>query len=399
MAFAIHSLPKKGRQLDLMLLFAFIILLGLGLGVLFSASYYRADTLFSDPLRFVRNQAVYAALGTVLALLTIIFPLEYLRKCIPLFLLISFGLMILTFVPGIGVEYLGARRQIQFGGYTFQPTELVKLTLILYLAYILGKKERNLDDVLNNLLPPVIIVMLFITLIYLQNDFSSAVLIGFIALSMFFIAGVKLKYFAALITIAIPLGLILLLSREHRVIRVISFLDPNRDPSGAGYQVLASLSALQNGGLWGMGLGKGVQKLGSLPEAQSDFVFAVLGEELGFMGVLGVLAVFAMLAWRGYAIALRQQSPFYRLLAYGITSLITIQAGINMAVISGMVPPTGIPMPFFAAGGSHLLLTMILCGLLLNISRRESSIEEGRVSIPMQMPISETHPAEGIHHV
>ena len=376
--FSAQKVPREQRQPDMLLLLILILLLGVGLAMLFSASYYRADLLFSDPLRFVQNQLIYAGLGIALAIAALFFPLTLLRKFIPVLILISFVLMILTFVPGIGVEYLGARRQIQLGSYTFQPTELVKLTLILYLAYILSKKQDQLNDVLNNLLPPFIVVLLFISLIYLQNDFSSAVFMGFICLSMFFVAGVKIKYFVALIAVLTPLGLILLLSREHRVIRVISFLEPNRDPSGAGYQVLASLSALRNGGLWGMGIGRGVQKLGGLPEAQSDFVFAVLGEELGFMGVLGVLALFVVLAWRGYMIALEQRGSLYGLLAYGITSILTVQAGINMAVISGLAPATGIPMPFFAAGGSHLLITMIFCGLLLNLSRnRPDSVAEG----------------------
>ncbi len=369
MSFAIRSLPKKQKYSDKMLIFTLILLLGMGLVMLFSASYYRADLLFSDSFYFLRNQVLYALLGILIAAAAAVFPLEHLRKCVPPFLLLSFCLMVLTFIPGIGVEYLGARRQIQFGGYTFQPTEFAKLALILYLAHILDRKQENLDDILNNLLPATIVVMVFISFIYLQNDFSSAVLIGFITISMFFIAGVKIKYFAALTSVLIPLGIILLFSREHRVIRVISFLEPGRDPSGAGYQVLASLTALRNGKLWGMGIGKGVQKLGGLPEAQSDFVFAVLGEELGFIGILGVLALFVLLAWRGFSLALRQRNTFFGLLAYGITALLTVQAGINMAVISGMAPATGIPMPFFAAGGSHLLISMILCGLLVNVSR------------------------------
>jgi cell division protein FtsW len=363
-----EKLPRETKQIDFILLAAMILLLGLGLAMLFSASYYRADFLFNDPFHFIRSQAIYAALGLVAATVAVFLPINALGKLIPILIFLSIILMVMTFIPGIGVEYLGARRWIAVAGYTFQPAELVKLTLILYLAYILGKKQDRLGDVVNSLLPPFIIVILFVALIYLQNDFSSSMFLAFVSLTMFYVAGVKMRHFFALGFVVIPLGVILLLSREHRVIRLISFLEPERDPSGAGYQVLASLSALRNGGLWGKGVGQGLRKLGGLPEAQSDFVFAVLGEELGLIGILGVVALFVVLAWRGYRIALRQKSSFRGLLAYGITSALVVQAGINMAVVSGMVPATGIPMPFFASGGSYLLVTMTLSGFLLNLS-------------------------------
>jgi cell division protein FtsW len=371
-----EKLPREKRSIDLVLLASMVLLLGLGLAMLFSASYYRADFLFNDPFHFIRSQGLYAAVGLLAAILATLLPMRALGKLIPLLIFLSIILMMMTFIPGIGVEYLGARRWIAVAGYTFQPAELVKLTLILYLAYILGKKQDRLDDVVNSLLPPFIIVILFVALIYLQNDFSSSMFLAFISLTMFYVAGVKMRHFVALGFVVIPLGIILLLSREHRVIRLISFLEPERDPSGAGYQVLASLTALKNGGLWGMGVGEGLRKLGGLPEAQSDFVFAVLGEELGLIGVLGVIALFVVLAWRGYRVALRQTSAFRGLLAYGITSALVVQAGINMAVVSGMVPATGIPMPFFASGGSYLLVTMTLAGFLLNLSAGASG-EEG----------------------
>ncbi len=372
-----EKLPREKQQIDLVLLASMLLLLGLGLAMLFSASYYRADFLFNDPFHFIRSQAIYAGLGFFAAVLALLFPVRALGKLIPLMIFLSIILMVMTFIPGIGVEYLGARRWISVANYTFQPAELVKLTLIVYLAYILGKKQDRLDDVVNSLLPPFIIVILFVALIYLQNDFSSSMFLAFISLTMFYVAGVKMRHFIALGLVVIPLGIILLLSREHRVIRLISFLEPERDPSGAGFQVLASLSALRNGGVWGMGIGQGVRKLGGLPEAQSDFVFAVLGEELGLFGVLGVIALFVVLAWRGYRIAARQGSAFRGLLAYGITSALVVQAAINMAVVSGLVPATGIPMPFFASGGSYLLVTMVLSGILLNLSMSADHREVG----------------------
>lgn len=372
-----EKLPREDRRIDLILLASVVLLLGLGLAMLFSASYYRADYLFDDPFHFIRSQSVYALAGILCALVAALLPLNAMGKLIPPMMMLSALLMVMTFIPGVGVEYLGARRWIAVAGYTFQPSELVKLSLILYLAYILGKKEERIDDVVNSLLPPFIVVILFVALIYLQNDFSSSMFLALVSLTMFYVAGVRMRHFIALGFVVIPLGIILLLSREHRVVRLISFLEPDKDPSGAGYQVLSSLTALHNGGLWGMGIGQGVRKLGGLPEAQSDFVFAVLGEEMGLLGVLAVIALFAIIAWRGYRIALKQNSSYKGLLAYGITTALVLQAVINMAVVSGMVPATGIPMPFFASGGSYLLVTLILCGLLINLSTGIDSIAQG----------------------
>jgi cell division protein FtsW len=247
---------------------------------------------------------------------------------------------------------------------------MAKIAVILYLAFILNKKQEKLDDPVNSLLPPLIITAVFAGLTYLQNDFSTAVFLLLLGLSLFFIAEVKVRYILLMFAATLPVSLFLLFSKEHRVQRLITFLEPGRDPVGADYQVLAARNALLKGGFWGTGIGQGTRKLGGLPEAHSDFVFAVLAEELGFLGVLLVILLFLAFAYRGYTIALQCEDRYGFYLAFGATTCIIFQAMLNMAVVSGLVPATGIPLPFFSSGGSSVLAALTLCGLLVNLSRR-----------------------------
>lgn len=373
-SFAIERVEKN--SIDLGLVMSLLLLVGVGVSVLFSSSFYRAGFLFSDPLYFLRRQLLWIALGGAGAVLLAHLSLRVVRRLIPLSLLITAGLMLLTFVPGVGSMFLGARRWIILFGYSFQPSELAKAVTLVYLAYILSRKYDQLDDAVNALLPPVIVVAVFATLIYLQNDFSTAFFLVFVSLSMLFVAGVSLRYFFALGVMTSPLSIILLLTREHRVNRLLAFLDPTRDPAGTGYQVLSSRTALAQGGLWGAGIGQGVQKFGALPEAHSDFVFAILAEELGFVGVFLVVVLFLFFAYRGFRIAYLANDRFVSLLAFGITASILFQALLNMAVVSGLVPATGIPLPFFASGGSSMFVSLAMCGLLVNLSRHLEYTEE-----------------------
>jgi cell division protein FtsW len=355
--------------MDSVLMAVLVLLVAVGVSMLFSSSYFRADSLFGDPLYFFRKQSLWVLLGAAAAVLAARINLAFVQKQMPLILGVTLVLMLLTFVPGIGTEFLGARRWIFLFGYSFQPSELAKLTVVLYLAFILSKKQDQMDDPVNALLPPIIVVAVFATLIYVQNDFSTAFFVVAVALAMFFVANVPVRYFIGLGVMTLPLGLILLLSREHRVKRLLSFLEPGWDPAGTGYQVLASKTALRGGGLWGEGIGQSAQKIGQLPEAHSDFVFAVVAEEIGFVGVLLILILFSMFAYRGYLIAYEAPDRFASLLAFGLTSTIFLQALLNLAVVAGLVPATGVPLPFFSSGGSSAFMTLVMCGLLLNVSR------------------------------
>ncbi len=377
--FALERINHK--RIDTSLVLVLLLLVGTGLTALFSASYHWAEQLYGEPFRLVRQQAVYVLLGIVVAVVASRLPLDRLRRTIPLLLLAGLLLLVLTFVPGLGEEYLGARRWILLFGRSFQPSELIKVVVIFYLAHILNRKQEQLDDTINSIVPPMIVVGIYSAIIYLQNDFSTAVFIIGLALLMLFVARVKLRFFIALAVVIAPLTIILLLTREHRVLRILAFIDPELDRFGSGYQVLAARSALENGGIWGAGIGQSAQKFGSLPEPHSDFVFAILGEELGFVGVIAVVALFTAFAIKGYAIAFRAQNSFRSLLAFGLTTSIALQALVNMAVVCGLVPATGIPLPFFSAGGSSVIVSLLMCGLLANVARSEalgaSSAAEG----------------------
>jgi cell division protein FtsW len=362
---------------DALLLLILIAMIGIGLSVLFSASTYYAERLFDDPFHFFKRQLLWVLLGTVAATVVAHMPLQVLRRGTPFVVVAALILTILTFVPGIGQPIMGARRWLFLFGQSFEPSELVKFSLVLYLAAIFAKKQDRINDPLNSLLPPLLVVSLFVTLIYLQNDFSTAFFLLLVALAMFLIAQVRIVYFVLLSLLFVPVGGMLLFTKAHRVRRLMAFLNPLADPSGSGYQVIAAQTAFVNGGFWGRGLGRGVKKLGGLPEAHSDFIYAVVGEEAGFLGAALVLALFVLLAWRGYALALRGADSFTRYLAFGITSTITLQALLNIAVAIGLVPATGIPLPLFSSGGSSMLMTLIMGGVLINLSRQDGAESRG----------------------
>ncbi|MBN2735466.1 MAG: putative lipid II flippase FtsW [Spirochaetales bacterium] len=367
----------KGKSGDFVLVIILTLLLGVGLAMLFSASSYHAEKLGKDGAYFFRRQLIWLLFGCVAAYIISHIPLELLKRAVPLILFSSLILAVLPFFPVFGRELSGARRWIFLFGQTFQPSEYIKLSMIVYLSYILARKEKRLNDAFNSLLPPLLIVLIYIVIVYFQNDFSTAFIIFLIALSIFFIANVKLVYFFLLGGIMIPLSVFLLFTRRYWIEKIMVFLKLMDDPSGSGYQVSQANMALIQGGFLGQGLGLGTKKLGPLPEADSDFIFAVIGEEMGFLGLLIILTAFVLLAYRGYRIVFRCEDRFEYYLAFGITSSIVLQALLNITVVIGLIPATGIPLPFFSLGGSSLLINLIMLGILVNISRR-LPLEEGR---------------------
>ncbi|MAG13931.1 MAG: putative lipid II flippase FtsW [Spirochaetales bacterium] len=365
--FAVERIERDSP--DVVFLGLLVLLVGVGLVVMYSSSFYYAQKLTGNPQHFLKKHVWHLAIGGIMALLAAQMSLDLLRRITPFLVLFSFILIMLTFVPGIGSNAQGAQRWIIILGQSFQPSELAKLSVLLYLSHIFTKKNDRIDDFFNTLLPPLLIIGSLAALIYLQNDFSTAFFILLISLAMFFIAGTRLVYFILTGGVAIPLSIVLLLTKEHRVQRIISFLNPQIDPVGTGYQVIAAQAALVRGGIWGSGFGRGTKKLGGLPEAHSDFVFAVLGEEAGFVGILFILTVFIAFAARGFMISVGCGNKYGHYLSFGMTTAIITQALFNIAVVSGLVPATGIPLPFFSTGGSSLLVILIMCGIMLNISR------------------------------
>jgi cell division protein FtsW len=368
------------RTGDLALVMLATLLVGFGFAMLYSASYPHARSLGKPAAYFVQRQGVWLAFGAAAAFLASWTPLAAIRAAVPPLLIASFVLLLLPFVPGLGSPVMGAQRWIFVGSLSFQPSELAKLTIVLYVSALLAKKRDRLDDAVNGILPPLIVVLVFSGLILAQNNFSTAVFLFLVALSIFFNANVRLVHLALIGSILLPLTLMLLFTREHRLQRIVAFLDPMRDPTGSSFQVLQARMALAAGGLWGRGLGLGTRKLGPLPEAHQDFIFAVVGEELGLLGALGVLFLFLLLAARGYSIAAAATDPFARYVAFGVTTTILFQALLNMAVVCGLAPATGVPLPFFSNGGSSLVVSLAMVGLLINVSRAAAQPRFGGLS-------------------
>lgn len=362
----------RAGQSDFVLLMMIVLLAGFGFSALFSASYHYAGKYFNDSFMFIRKQFVLGGVGIALGFGAFKLPVDVIRKYTPLFLLFSIVLTLMTFVPGISEEILGARRWIFLFGFSFQPSELAKLAVVLYLANLFDKKKERMADFKNAVLPPLIVLFAIVGLILLQNDFSSAAFVIFIGFSMFFMAGVPILHFLYLILTAVPVSMIFLFTKPHRVERLIAFINPETDPIGSGYQVIAAQAALRNGGLWGLGVGRGVKKLGGLPEVYSDFIFASTAEEVGFIGVLCIVLLFAGFGARSLVKGWKNGGSYDFFLSFGLTISILYQALFNMAVVSGLVPATGIPLPFFSSGGSSLMISFIMCGLILGVTRRQN---------------------------
>ncbi|MCL2267269.1 MAG: putative lipid II flippase FtsW [Treponema sp.] len=372
------ALQNQKAQVHL-LYFCIILLLGTGLITLYSASYAFAERFFKNGHYFIIRQLVFGAAGVFVFIILSRINLEIIRKFIVLMVFFAIVLCALTMVPGIGIERYGASRWIEIGSASYQPSEMVKFVLPVYLAHIIAKKSENLDPLKENasaldnfysgVLPPALVTGGFFILIYIQNNFSTAVFIVFNAMIIFFLAGMKYRYFIAAVAVIIPVSALLVFTKEHRVRRLVSFIKPEWDPLGAGFQVNASRDAIISSGFWGKGIGEGTRKIASIPEIHSDFIFSAYVEETGFLGILFFFALFTIFAVLGYRAALKSETIFARLLAAGLTTMVITQALLNTAVVSGALPATGIPLPFFSAGGSSLVTTLICCAMIVNVAR------------------------------
>jgi len=377
------EISGQKQRIDHLLVASILLLTGLGLVTLYSSSYAFAQRFFGSGLYFITRQAVLGGAGIVLFILASVIDLEILRKFVKPLVLGCIILCILTFVPGIGVRKNGAARWIGIGSYTYQPSELVKLILPLYLAHIFDKKKQDIDILSRGIIPPALITGVFFVLIFLQNNFSTAVFLAINALFIFFLAGIKFRYFFSAIFMFIPTAAILVLKKEHRIRRFLSYIQPEFEPQGAGYQVNSSILSISSGGFWGKGLGQGTRKIASVPEVHSDFIFSSFAEEAGFLGVALFCFLFAVFAIRGYIASMRNENPFNRLLGCGLVTMIVSQVLLNVAVVAGALPATGIPLPFFSAGGSSLATSLVMAGLIVNISRhsrKHSGIYGSRTS-------------------
>lgn len=292
------------------------------------------------------------------------------RKYSPILVVVTLVLLILVFVPGLSLEYGGARRWLHIGAFTMQPAEMAKLTFLLYLAGWLEKRRKNVHDFQSSFMPFLAILGILGLLVIAQPDVGTLSIIVISAITMYFVAGASIKHLALLLAGGALLFLLLIKIAPYRTARLTVFLNPDIDPQGIGYQINQSLLAVGSGGLFGQGLGKSIQKYNYLPEAAGDSIFAVIAEELGFLRVLVLLILFGILTYRGYRIARKAPDFFGKLVATGIVSWIVFQALFNIAAMLAIVPLTGVPLPFVSYGGTALMFALIGMGIVLNISKQ-----------------------------
>ena len=361
---------RRVKPVDRTLLTMMTMLLALGLLTLFSATYYKAQDL-GDPLSEVKKQLFGVAVGAAAMALTANIPYHFWerRKVVVAGVVISAVLLVLVAIPGIGRSVNGSRRWLALGPLSFQPGEFAKYSAVLFMAMTLTVRGRKIEKLFRGILPVLIVPGAMFLLILEQPNLSTAGTIIIVSVIMVMLAGAKWRHMALLGAGGLALGAYYAWSAEYRRERLLSFRDPFAKMSDEGYQLSQSLIAFGSGGLFGMGLGQGRQKYAYLPYPESDFIFAIVGEDFGLIGCLAVICLFMAFLLAGMRIALHAADRFGCLLAAGIICMISVQAFINMGVVVGILPTTGLPLPFFSAGGTSLSITMAAVGIVLNVSR------------------------------
>ena len=354
---------------DLYLLTLIFVLVILGTLMVYSSSHVWSEYKYGDSYFYVKRQMIFTVVGIVcMFIITYISYMNW-KKYVNYILISCFILLIIVLIPGIGIVRGGAQSWIGIGAFSIQPAEFMKLGLILFLAAYFTNKHRYMSTFIHGFFIPMFLVTISFGLIMVQPDFGTGVVLVATCVLMMFIAGARIIYFVYLGIIGLLGFAYLIISAPYRMSRITSYLNPWEDPLGDGFQIIQSLYALGPGKLIGAGFDQSVQKHFYLPEPQTDFIFAIIGEELGFVGGTITILLFFLLCLRGIQIALSVQDPFARYVAFGITTMISIQVVINISVVIGLIPVTGITLPFLSYGGSSLTLTLISVGFLLNISK------------------------------
>lgn len=359
----------RPKSLDLNLFFTVIALLSFGVVMVYSSSAVSAYVNFNDSYYFLKRQIIWVTLGIVAMLFTLNIDYHVWRKFGTPILVITVVLLTLVLIPGFGKVVNGARRWLGFGSLYLQPSEIAKLSMVLFCSASLAKNQEKIADFLKGLVPQLLILLVIFGLILKEPDLGTALAIGGTIFVLLFTAGAKLSHLTSLGAVGVVAIVAAILLEPYRLKRLLAFSNPWADPLDTGYHIIQSLYALGSGGLFGVGLGRSREKFLYLPEPHTDFIFAILGEELGFIGTITVILLFFLFAWRGYKIAISAPDIYGSLLAAGLTTMIVMQALMNIAVVTASMPVTGIPLPFISFGGSALIFTLAGVGILLNISR------------------------------
>lgn len=354
---------------DLALVTSIFLLLLIGLVMVYSASHIWAEYKFGDPFFYVKRQLLFGGVGLVAMYTLYKVPYLFWRRYAGLLLVSCYGLLILVLVPGIGLVRGGAQSWIGVGAFSIQPSEFMKLGLILFLAHYVTVQRKKMNRLRDGFIYPLLLVFIAFGLIMLQPDLGTGVVLVGTCVLIMFAAGSRIRYFVYLAIVGLVGFVGLIWSAPYRISRITAYLNPWEDPLGDGFQIIQSLYAIGPGKLFGVGFGNSLQKYFYLPEPQTDFIYAILVEELGFAGGVFVLFLFAVFCFRGLLLAFTIQDHFGRYTALGIVGMITIQVMINISVVIGLIPVTGITLPFLSYGGSSLTLTLCSVGILLNISK------------------------------
>ncbi len=358
------------RHFDYPLFLTSLCLVAFGLVMVYSASGVLAREKFHDSTLFLRKECLSAVVGLLCLFAAKTLPIEHLKKLVyPLFG-VALLLQIAVLLPGIGAKVSGAQRWIRMAGFSFQPTEFAKLAVIIFLAYVLSKKKEKIRVFLVGFMPPMALTALIIGLVLAGKDLGNAVVLGLTVFVMMFVGGAKPSYLLSELLLALPALYYMVAGVGYRRQRILAFLDPWAHEKGAGFQIIQSYLAFHSGSFFGQGLGGGKQKLFYLPEAHTDFIFSVVGEELGLFGTLGLILFFGIWLYRAFVIAWKAQDLFSSYLAFGIAALFAFQVFFNMAVVMGLLPTKGLALPFISYGGTALIVSMTCVGILLNISSR-----------------------------
>ncbi len=383
---------KRARSL---LFASTMILIAIGIVMIYSASSIYALDVMKDSAYFLKRHLLYVFFGGALAYAVVSVNLNDLRKYSKRILIAWLVLMVLVLVPHVGTSAGGARRWFKLLGFSFQPSEFLKLALIFYMADFLDRKKESLGDLKRTVLPALFVLGVCAGLVFLQPDLGTAVTIALVALILFFAAGFKILHLFSIVAAAVPALCYAMLAKPYRRKRILAFFHPWDDPRGVGFQIIQSFLALGSGGIFGVGLGRSQQKLFYLPESHTDFIFSIIGEELGFVGASAVVILFIVFIFAGMSIVFRSKNFFSQLFALGLVSLIGFEAVINIGVSLGALPTKGLSLPFISYGGTALMANMMAMGLLIRISNE--AIEDDTLTGPAAESVSGANPSENPH--
>jgi cell division protein FtsW len=363
-------MPRK-LEPDYRILFCVVALVLVGLVMVYSASGTVAGARYGDTAYYLKRQLLWAAIGFAGLFAAMRFDYRRLQGLAPYLYISSVVLLFLVLIPGVGKEVSGARRWLHVGGLTFQPSEFAKLALIIAFSHFLVKKENSgrLKDFVTGYVPVAVALGVCFVLILLQPDMGTSVIAALVVFFLFFISGIRFSFILGTFLALLPFFYVAVVNVAYRRRRILSFLDPWADPSDTGFQIIQSYIAFGNGHVFGTGLGTGRQKNFFLPDAHTDFIFSIIGEEFGFAGCALIVLLFAMLVYLGFRAAMRAPEPFGMYLAAGITACVGLQAVVNFCVATGLLPTKGLPLPFISLGGSALVMWLVSAGILLNVSQ------------------------------